>query len=743
MARSTRHHFKSRGVVLSPTDLAWEGWPQAAEDAGLTTIALHPTPARVSVFLASDEGKAFLDHCAQHGLEIEYELHAMSHLLPRELFSSDPAMFRMTADGDRVPDANLCVSSPRAMEVLEERCLEVASTLRPTTRRYFLWGDDGADWCRCPACRGLTDSDQALLVSNRIASALRTTDPQATVAYLAYLNTLAPPRQVKPEAGVFLEYAPIRRRYDLPYRVQEGEEPDQSPTCLRDLLEVFPAATAHVLEYWLDLSRFSHWQRPAPRLPWRRDVLEADLDYYAGLGIRSVTSFGVFLDTEYVENHGRPPVDEYGASLAAWKPLPAAKRSALPAWTDAISYQDGDPYLAALRGAGKDLPRLMMEAAPPLMGEPAFDPEEMDRRAADLTLPTGSRFEHPLLERAVRIGLAHIDATFVGDHPKYGVGAYSGEEHDGFPPTIIATVDALTLWDMTARAEELFGYWLRTFVDMDGTFRYYGPSLAEYGQVLTTARRLMDRGGSKAWLGRHAVRLFAIARRLLDLIGPRGDRSLITGSPEADTREEVAAYFHGNAWVARGLEDWSVVLSQRLQNPTESQAAQARSLRLASAVTSAIRRSWPDDKADWWLRPMEEREEAIGGDRPSGGVTDSRLGSYTNYRYWPELLSSGILDIDQQLRLARARLAAGGQILGMSRFEGHLDDWPLAEYLDALRALQWKDEFRVSLWGHILFHQAAGHMTAYEQVSLPPGKPRADYCLPCQLVAVRAARRPV
>jgi hypothetical protein len=40
---------------------------------------------------------------------------------------------------------------------------------------------------------------------------------------------------------------------------------------------VFPAGTAQVLEYWLDVSRFSQWKRPAVRLPWRRDVLEADL----------------------------------------------------------------------------------------------------------------------------------------------------------------------------------------------------------------------------------------------------------------------------------------------------------------------------------------------------------------------------------------------------------------------------------------------------------------------------------
>jgi len=35
-------------------------------------------------------------------------------------------------------------------------------------------------------------------------------------------RTEAPPKQVKPAAGVFLELAPINRRYDIPYSQQAG-----------------------------------------------------------------------------------------------------------------------------------------------------------------------------------------------------------------------------------------------------------------------------------------------------------------------------------------------------------------------------------------------------------------------------------------------------------------------------------------------------------------------------------------
>jgi hypothetical protein len=91
-------------------------------------------------------------------------------------------------------------------------------------------------------------------------------------------------------------------------------------------------------------------------------------------------------------------------------------------------------------------------------------------------------------------------------------------------------------------------------------------------------------------------------------------------------------------------------------------------------------------------------------------------------------------------RVVEARLSGGGQFCGMTRFLGRLDDWPLADYLEALGTLGRKRDFLLSLYGHVAYHQAAGHLTAYEQVTFPPGKERAPYCLPCQLVAARATR---
>jgi hypothetical protein len=154
-------------------------------------------------------------------------------------------------------------------------------------------------------------------LENHLLKSLRRHDPKASLAHLAYLNSLEPPRKVKPERGVFLEYAPIRRTYNMPYETQSGPDQQDGLAALDANLEIFPSDTAQVLEYWLDVSRFSQWTRPAVRLPWRRDVVEADVATYASRGIRHVTSFAVFVDAEYRRKYGEPTfIAEYGAALA-------------------------------------------------------------------------------------------------------------------------------------------------------------------------------------------------------------------------------------------------------------------------------------------------------------------------------------------------------------------------------------------------------------------------------------------
>ena len=307
--------LRRRGIVLAPDDLAGTAWPELAGRAGLNTIALHPFPEPVLAFVESEAGPPFLQACADLGLEVEYELHAMRYLLPRELFAQQPELFRVNEAGERAPDANLCPSSPAALRLVGERAVALSRVLRPTTSRYFLWADDGAPWCCCPRCAPLSPSDQNLLVMNHLVGALRADDPDATLAVLCYANTLEPPREVRPAPGLFMEFAPIEQDPSRPLT-----DPESAPN--RRLVEQFEALAAcfgtdeaQVLGYWLDCSRFSGWKRPSVEVPYADAVLRSDLAYYTAHGVRSVTTFGVWLDADYLARFGVPPVAEYGRAL--------------------------------------------------------------------------------------------------------------------------------------------------------------------------------------------------------------------------------------------------------------------------------------------------------------------------------------------------------------------------------------------------------------------------------------------
>lgn len=302
------------GVVLIPDDFTLSDWPERVAAAGLRSLGLHHSNSTkiVEQFVQSDDGRSVLERCARLGIQVEYELHAMRDLLPRDLFARYPEVFRMNSQGDRTPDANCCVHSPLALELIVENAVALCSRLKPTTHRYFLWGDDGAEGCRCPKCAELSFSDQGLLLENHILTALRRHVPGATLAHLAYEPTYRPPTKVRPAPGIFLEFAPIRRSYEMPLSGQP-----EHLEALDANLAWFGSEGSQALEYWIDASLYSHWVRPCPRVPDREELVAADAATYRSRGVQNLTSFGVMLDAEYVAMHGELPLQAYARGLQA------------------------------------------------------------------------------------------------------------------------------------------------------------------------------------------------------------------------------------------------------------------------------------------------------------------------------------------------------------------------------------------------------------------------------------------
>ena len=308
-----------RGVVIHPDELG-ECWLKRLKGSDIHTLGLHPVGGKRADAsleqLRQDVLSGKMDEAftalRDMGIQLEYEMHAMSWLLPRQRFSEHPDWFRMNEAGERVADFNLCASSSGALAFVSDRAAELSQILRPTTHRYHYWIDDVRDsFCHCPACRELSPSDQAMRIYNALLEGIRRVDPLATQCYLAYQKTGAVPTAVTPDEGIFLEYAPFDRDFHRPLSDVDCEKNQRETAPLSALLSYFGRENAKVLEYWLDNSLFSKWKKPPVPFALDTSVMQEDLGYYAQLGFTDVTVFACYLGEDYEVLHGVPQIEAY------------------------------------------------------------------------------------------------------------------------------------------------------------------------------------------------------------------------------------------------------------------------------------------------------------------------------------------------------------------------------------------------------------------------------------------------
>lgn len=304
-----------KSLLIHPEELT-KKWIDRMVQQGVNILGIHPEGGKhadhsLERLLKQMETPGFrdlIDYAKSRGLGIEYEIHAGSWLLPRDLFDEHPEYFRVNAQGERTAIRNFCVSDPKVLEIVVSRAVTLAKALYGSDSRYYLWLDDGTDVaCHCPNCAKLSASDQILFVMNAILRGLRTQIPEAKLAFLAYQSTLTAPTQIRPESGIFLEYAPIKRPFDQP--VRQGLAGQKAN--MQALLEYFGTEDAKALEYWYDNSLFSKWKKPPQPFVPRNDLIPEDIAYYRELGFRNISSFACFLGEDYEALYGEPDISAF------------------------------------------------------------------------------------------------------------------------------------------------------------------------------------------------------------------------------------------------------------------------------------------------------------------------------------------------------------------------------------------------------------------------------------------------
>ena len=311
-----------RGIILAQDELD-EIWEKRIIDADINVLGLGPdfrviSPENMSKMLTEGEFGARIQRLRDHGVEIEWEFHALCLMLPRDLFESHPEYFRVNDEGVRTADFNLCASSDEGLERLSQGAEEMAKFFFTENGRYHIWLDDTAkSACYCDKCKDLSRADQALITYNAILRGLKRYDPNAKLCYLAYHDANNLPTKVKPDPGIFLEYAPFTREFDSPIYNTESEKNEREHRYLKDLLALFGTEGSQVLDYWLDNSLFSDWKKPPKEFKPHTETMRADIKYYYDLGFQTVTAYGCYLGKEYMELYDDPTehILAYGQAL--------------------------------------------------------------------------------------------------------------------------------------------------------------------------------------------------------------------------------------------------------------------------------------------------------------------------------------------------------------------------------------------------------------------------------------------
>lgn len=298
-------------LIIHPHELT-DRWIALAKELKLERISLHPvggmtaheTLQNLLLTLKDKNFRAQIDKLTNAGIEVGYEFHALSYLLPRELFTSHPEFFRVDNNGNRTTWGNFCFSNAEARKIICQNAVKLAKELYGSSHEYYFWLDDAMKLaCHCEECKKHSFAHHQLTLMNEIVTELRKEIPDARVCYLAYYEGVAIPEDVAPVEGIFVEYAPFERYIKPESFSFDGEYLE----LIKNIVKFFGKKNSKVLEYWYDNSiYYRRNDNKIPKFTPNNDQIKDDFVFYKDMGFERFSSFACNLCDEYVKLFGDP-----------------------------------------------------------------------------------------------------------------------------------------------------------------------------------------------------------------------------------------------------------------------------------------------------------------------------------------------------------------------------------------------------------------------------------------------------
>ena len=386
--------------------------------------------------------------------------------------------------------------------------------------------------------------------------------------------------------------------------------------------------------------------------------------------------------------------------------------------------------------------------------------EEFEKNNSKVVLPVKE------LERSYIGTMFTLECLFSAERMRYGHRIYGTAYHDFFPPSFIVALIAYSVNGQTLKAGRLAQYVLANAVDSRGRILYrqgdgqnYGFSASELGQFLWVLSRYEKIFEPAGCLRPYHRKILAMGNYLMSKVCRADeipDVSVIRTCAEADTNERVHDYLENTLWGIRGL-DAICKLSDVLNVDTSVYGELADKLR---ADIDVVCRLCETDSPYGKLIPFrlgyaalpltlskcrdtaypvsEEEYESyikntyVRSDSGIGNALELIENCYANYRYYPEMLSSALLDRKYESSILRLREELGGEILGMTRWMKGADDWPAYNLAIHYMERGEQEKFIRLLFSHAAHHGLTDFHIYYEQIEIGNEciRVKADSCVP-------------
>eukprot|EP00049_Salpingoeca_infusionum_P015390 m.299216 g.299216 ORF g.299216 m.299216 type:complete len:986 (-) comp15868_c0_seq1:103-3060(-) len=356
----------------------------------------------------------------------------------------------------------------------------------------------------------------------------------------------------------------------------------------------------------------------------------------------------------------------------------------------------------------------------------------MEERKCSISVPYADRRQQHMVEGA----FSSYMAVARGLHPNYGTGfdywSPTVDFGESLPLTIIAVADSFVEWGMFDTAKNYLGFYYDNFIYPNGTIdmtdwkwcTFFGgqmnDGLPDYGRLVSSFVRVAMLTQDKAWVNAHlesfvnmTTYMLAVRENAVNTSDPDSYLyGLIFGPAEHDTCTSPDYYVSIQAWFIRGMDMAADLFDWLGVQPNLASALRNEADELSGQLQTAIEETMVWVNGTLFIPPRLDKIQ------PFAEMTAGVDADYSNFRYYPETLYSGVLSEAQSIGLQRFRETFHGTVAGLTRYRERLDNMPSAGYAYAMLATDRIPRFLLFLNSHMANYMSPGSNTAPEQLGI-------------------------